>query len=106
MPFAQVSRPFSDRKARDRRKKRRKSESLHNDGQARSIISACLSWISSLLSSLPWWGLTPPRASPRLIRCVVNASHLKRALGNPQMIELTADDFIAAFRAFDAAVQI
>ena len=41
-----------------------------------------------------------------MIRCVVNASHLKRVLGNPQLIEFTADDFVAAFRAFDAVVQI
>src|SRR6266568_8673039 len=57
-----------------KRERKEKGEGFHNENQARSIISACLSWLSSWFSSMPWWGLTPPGGRPRLT-WIVCASH-------------------------------
>src|SRR5438445_12785182 len=57
-----------------KRERKRKGEGLHNENQAPSVISACLSWLSSCFSSMPWWGLTPPGGRPRLT-FIVCASH-------------------------------
>ena len=52
----------------------------------RKSISACLSSLSSWSwsSSMPWWGLTPPRGQAPVDMIHVHISALKRAPGIPR----------------------
>src|SRR2546426_11330326 len=70
--------------SRKSRREGRKKGKGSTTGQAPTIISACLSWISSRSFSLPWWGLTPPRGQAPVDAINVDVSTLKRAPGIPQ----------------------
>src|SRR5437879_9812038 len=75
-----ASKLTSRKNRREERKKGKGSTTV----QALTIISACLSWISSRSFSLPWWGLTPPRGQAPVDAINVHVSTLKHASGIPQ----------------------
>src|SRR2546425_12170989 len=75
-----ASKLTSQKNRREGRKKGKGSTT----GQALTIISACLSSISLRSSSLPWWGLTPPRGQAPVDVVHVHVLTLKHAPGIPQ----------------------
>src|SRR2546430_5291913 len=70
--------------SRKNRRKERKKGKGSTTVQALTIISACLSSISLRSSSLPWWGLTPPRGQAPVDVVHVHVLTLKHAPGIPQ----------------------
>src|SRR2546426_602982 len=70
--------------SRKGRREGRKKGKGSTTGQAPTIISACLSWISSRSFSLPWWGLTPPRGQAPVDVIHVHVSTLKHTPGIPR----------------------
>src|SRR3989454_1484567 len=70
--------------SRKSRREGRKKGKGSTTGQAPTIISACLSWISSRSFSLPWWGLTPPRGQAPVDVIHVHVSTLKHTPGIPR----------------------
>src|SRR2546427_3929275 len=83
--------------SRKNRKEGRKKGKTPQQGQALTIISACLSWISSWSFSLPWWGLTPPWGQAPVDVIHVHVSTLKHAPGIPRRRKKRKSELLRRF---------
>src|SRR5947207_13451298 len=91
--------------AEGRRKRKEKGEPVHNEIGERESISACLSSLSSwsCSSSMPWWGLTPPRGQAPVDVIHVHVSTLKRVPGIPRGRNEAAFQNVKVVRSMRAA---
>src|SRR2546426_12130155 len=79
------------------RREGRKKGKAPQQGQALKNISACLSSISLRSSSLPWWGLTPPRGQAPVDVVHVHVLTLKHAPGIRNAAENATSEALRRF---------